>query len=375
MNQTPATPDTGDLLYSEVEEDLRASVRALLEKRSPWDVVLARTESAETTDRELWATLAGEIGCAALAVPEAVGGAGASWREAAVVAEELGRAVAPVPFLGSAGITVALLLALGEHELLAEVAAGSVAALALPFGTAPGDTIGFLDVSGGRVSGAVDGVADAAAADTLLVVAEDGVYRVDANATGVRRTVLVSLDMTRPLADLVFDGAPAYRLESSRPVGEAVTAALRTGAVLLAAEQLGVAEQCLAMTVDYLAIRRQFGRILGSYQALKHRLADLWVLITQARAAARYAADCVAAGSPDLPVAASLAKAHCSAVAQLAAEECMQMHGGIGFSWEHPAHLYLKRAKSAAIALGTPGRHRTILAELVNVPRPTSVEG
>ncbi|ROS32160.1 acyl-CoA dehydrogenase family protein [Amycolatopsis thermoflava] len=373
---TDATPRTGDLLYSEIEEDLRASVRALLEKRSPWDAVLARTESAETTDRELWALLAGEIGCAALAVPEAAGGAGASWRETAVVAEELGRAVAPVPFLGSAGIAVALLLALDQRDLLSGIADGSVvAAVAVPFATPPGAATEWADVSGDRISGVVRGVADAAVADIFLVPTADALYVVDAEAPGLRRTEIVSLDMTRPLVDLVFDGVPARRLAAGAPVSEALTAALRIGAVLLASEQLGVAERCFAMTVQYLTLRRQFGRILGSYQALKHRVADLWVLITQAKAAARYAAECAATASPDLPVAASLAQAHCSTVAQQAAEECVQLHGGIGFTWEHPAHLYLKRAKSSAIALGTPERHRTTLAGLVNIPLPALNEG
>jgi len=371
-----ATPRTGDLLYSEIEEDLRASVRALLEKRSPWDAVLARTESAETTDRELWALLAGEIGCAALAVPEAAGGAGASWREAAVVAEELGRAVAPVPFLGSAGIAVALLLELDQRDLLSGIADGSVvAAVAVPFATPPGAATEWADVSGDRISGVVRGVADAAVADIFLVPTADALYVVDAEAPGLRRTEIVSLDMTRPLVDLVFDGVPARRLAAGAPVSEALTAALRIGAVLLASEQLGVAERCFAMTVQYLTLRRQFGRILGSYQALKHRVADLWVLITQAKAAARYAAECAATASLDLPVAASLAQAHCSTVAQQAAEECVQLHGGIGFTWEHPAHLYLKRAKSSAIALGTPEQHRIILAGLVNIPLPTLNEG
>ena len=134
-----------------------------------------------------------------------------------------------------------------------------------------------------------------------------------------------------------------------------MAAALAAGAAMLAAEQLGVAERCLEMTVAYLKERRQFARPVGSFQALKHRLADLWVAVTQARAAARYAAACLAAGDPDAPVAVALAKAACSDIAVRAAQECVQLHGGIGFTWEHPAHLYLKRAKSASIGFGTAG--------------------
>lgn len=366
-----ASPVTGDLLYSEIEDDLRASVRSLLGKRSPWDAVLARSETEDTTDRALWTALARDVGCAALAVPEALGGAGATWREAAVVAEELGRAVAPVPFLGT-GVATALLTVLGEKELLPELAAGElVGALAVPFGTAPGAWRSTVETRGESLHGAVYGVADAEAADVLLVPAGGTLYAVGVESEGVVRNRVVSLDMTRPLVDLELDGVGARVVAGGPQVGEAVDDALRIGAVLLASEQLGVAERCLDLTVEYLGVRRQFGRVLGSYQALKHRLADLWVLITQARAAARYAAECAATGSPDLSVAAALAQAHCSVVVQQAAEECVQLHGGIGFTWEHQAHLYLKRAKSSAIAFGTAERHRATLAELVDLPGVT----
>jgi alkylation response protein AidB-like acyl-CoA dehydrogenase len=365
------TPVTGNLLYTEIEDDLRASVRALLEKRAPWDAVLRRTESDETTDRQLWAQLAGDVGCAALQVPEEFGGAGVGWREVAVVAEELGRAVAPVPFLGHT-IATALLLELdatGEAELIGTLAAAEkTAAVAVAFGTLPGAPSGAIEVHDGALYGSVRNVADAAIADVLLVPVGEALYAVDADTDGLERTEIVSLDMTRPLVDLRLDAVPARLLATGPHVTAAVAAALRLGVVVLASEQLGVMERSFEMTLEYLRIRRQFGRILGSYQGLKHRLADLWVLISQARAAARYAAECAATDSPDLAVAASLAKAHCSVVVQQAAEECIQMHGGIGFTWEHPAHLYLKRAKSSSIGLGTAERHRGLLAGLVDLP-------
>jgi alkylation response protein AidB-like acyl-CoA dehydrogenase len=150
-----------------------------------------------------------------------------------------------------------------------------------------------------------------------------------------------------------------------------VEAALTAGSVLLAAEQLGVAEWCLETTVAYVKERHQFGRPVGSFQAVKHRLAQLWVQVTQARAVARYAAGCLAAGDPDTTVAAHLAQAHCGPLAVRAAEECVQLHGGIGFTWEHPAHLYLKRAKTDAIALGTAAHHRASLARLQDL-QPTA---
>src|SRR6266545_4371360 len=253
------------------------------------------------------------------------------------------------------------LLAGGDEDLLPAVAAGeTTAVLVTPFGApAPADPA----ISGDALTGTVTGVADALAADLLLVPTPSGLFAVDAAVA--RLTPLVSLDQTRALADVTFDASPA-RLVG--PAGPAWDAALATGAALLASEQLGVAQWCLDTTVEYLKTRHQFGRPVGSFQALKHRLAELWVAVTQARAVARYAAGCLADDDPDLPVAVALAQAHCGPVAVRAAEECVQLHGGIGFTWEYPAHLYLKRAKADAIGLGTAERHRAILAELVDLP-------
>jgi len=341
-----------DLLYGEVEEELRAGVREVLKDRADWQHVLVWTERDESHDAGLWTVLAKELGVAGLPVPEELGGAGAGWRETAVVAEELGRAVAPVPFLGSAVLGVAALLASDDRDLLASVAGGeTVATLAVPYGSPE------RPAKDGKVSGA----ADALAADVLLLPREDGLYAYD--ASDVARTALTTLDRTRPLADLDFTGAKGRRIGGA----EAVEKALTVGAAILASEQLGLAEQCLEITVDYAKNRYQFARPIGSYQAVKHRLADLWVAVAQARAAARYAADCVATDDPDTPVAVALAQSHCSEVAVRAAEECVQLHGGIGFTWEHPAHLYLKRAKSLSSAFGGPHRHRAALGRLIDL--------
>jgi len=350
------------LLYSDVEEELRSSVRQLLASRAPAATVLARVESAEPYDRNLWRTLAVDVGCAGFAVPEKFGGAGASWREVATVAEEFGRAVAPVPYLGAAMATAAL-LAGGDEDLLPAVAAGeTTAVLVLPFATPLRAPVpAAVQAADGALTGAVTGVADVLTADVLLVPTAEGLWAVD--AADARLTPLTSLDLTRPLADVVLDASPARRVAD--PAWEA---ALATGAALLASEQLGVAQWCLDTTVEYLKTRHQFGRPIGSFQALKHRLAELWVAVTQARAVARYAAGCLADDDADLAVAVALSQAHCGPVAVRAAEECVQLHGGIGFTWEYPAHLYLKRAKADAIALGTAERHRSALAGLVDLP-------
>jgi alkylation response protein AidB-like acyl-CoA dehydrogenase len=179
---------------------------------------------------------------------------------------------------------------------------------------------------------------------------------------------MVSLDLTRPLCDLTLVGVTGRRVAAGPDGHRAAAAGLAAGAALLASEQLGLAQWCLDTTVEHVRTRHQFGRPVGSFQALRHRLADLWVELAQARAVARYAAACVAVDHPDTPVAAAVAQAFCGPVAVRAAEECVQLHGGIGFTWEHPAHLYLKRAKSAAIGFGTADRHRAALATLVDLP-------
>ncbi len=224
-----------------------------------------------------------------------------------------------------------------------------------------------------KLRGMVKAVADALPAGALLVPAEgvpNGLFLVEATAPGVHRIPVVSLDMTRQLCDISFDDAEARQIVVGEAAAAAVDAGLAAGAAVLAAEQLGLAQRCLDLTVAYVKERRQFARPVGSFQALKHRLADLWTTITLARAASRYAAACLADDDPDAPVAIALAKSACCEAAVLAAEEMVQLHGGIGFTWEHPAHLYLKRAKAASVTFGTPGAHLAALATLVDLPAP-----
>ncbi|WP_157251340.1 acyl-CoA dehydrogenase family protein [Nonomuraea typhae] len=345
------------LLYTEVEEELRAAVRALLADRCPPAAVLRRAESAQVHDLELWKTLAREIGVAGLLVPEEYGGAGASAREAAVVLEELGRGVAPVPFFTSSVLATKALLDLGERDLIRQLAAGEkTAALAVPFAATPYHVAGApLEIGDGTVTGTVTGVAGADVADVLLVPSADGtVFAVEARHAAV--TTLPSLDLTRPIATVVLDAAPARNLGVCD-----LGAVLRFGAGLLASEQLGVAEWCLDTTLSYVRERHQFARPIGSFQALKHRLADLWLDVVRARAAARNAC----AGDA---LAVAVAQAWNAGVAVHVAEEALQLHGGIGMTWEHPLHLYLKRAKATEIALGTPGDHRAALASLADLP-------
>lgn len=361
-----------DLLYTEEEEALRSAVRDLLADHCDATAVLARVESDEPHDRALWKNLAESMGLAGLLVPEERGGQGASHREAAVVLEELGRAVAPVPYLTSAVIATEALLAADTAEadtLLAALASGRmIGALAVPLAAAPGREFRDVRVADGALTGRVTGVADASAADVLLVPTASGLYAVDASAAGVAIEPQVSFDRTRPLAVVTFDGAAGRLLtESTVP---AVRRALRAGAGLLASEQLGLADWLLTETVRYTRERHQFNRPVGSFQALKHRLAQLWLEVVNTRAAARNAADALATASDDTDIAVAVAQAYAAPVAVHVAEEALQLHGGIGMTWEHPIHLYLKRAKADSIALGTAGRHREELAELVDLRAP-----
>ncbi|WP_405798237.1 acyl-CoA dehydrogenase family protein [Streptomyces longwoodensis] len=355
-----------DLLYSEEEEALRAAVRDLLTDHCDPAGVIARAESDTPHDRALWKSLAEGMGLAGLLVPEELGGQGASHREAAVVLEELGRAVAPVPYLASAVAATEALLECGDRELLGRLAFGrTVGVLAVGLHLAPGGAQPAVRLEDGRLHGEVTGVADAAAADVLLVPARDGgLYAVEADAATV--TPQTSLDLTRPLATVTLTGARGRRLGDAEP---AVRRALRSAAGLLASEQLGLAEWALTETVRYLKERKQFNRPVGGFQALKHRLAQLWLEVVSLRAAARAAADALTTGE-DTDLTVAVAQSYAGPVAVHAAEEALQLHGGIGMTWEHPVHLCLKRAKADSIAYGTAGAHRAAVAGLVGLQAP-----
>lgn len=357
-----------DLLHSETEEDLRASVRALLADHCDSIAVTRMYDGDRVVVDGLWKSLA-DLGLAGLLVPEERGGQGASAREAAVVLEELGRTVAPAPFLTSAVVATTLLLESGS-DLLAAVACGErTAALTVPWSIAPEDDIPRLRGDGGVLAGTVTSVAGALEADLLLVPVVNGDDALGIHAVDVADAVvtpLVSLDMTRQLADVTLDGAVSTPVLDD--AAHVVRRALDAGAALLASEQVGVARWCLETTLAYVKVRRQFGRPVGGFQAIKHRLADLYTGMESATAAARYAAATLAEGDPDVAVAASTAQAFNADLAVLAAEEAVQLHAGIGMTWEHSAHLYLKRAKADQIALGRPGQHRARLASLIGLP-------
>jgi alkylation response protein AidB-like acyl-CoA dehydrogenase len=300
------------------------------------------------------------MGWPSTGVPEEYGGAGYGLLELAVLAEELGRALAPIPFSSSVYLAQTALLVAGDEEQrttwLPPLAAGErigTAALWEADGRGPTDAPRAI-VAAGRLVGTKRPVPDGMAADVAIVWAEEdgepGLYVVDLSADGVTRRPLPALDPSRPHAEIVFDGAPCAALADGGAA--AVERLLDRAAVLYAFEQVGGAQRCLEMTVEYAKERFQFGRPIGSFQAVKHRLADMFVTIELARSNCYYGAWAVANASPDVSAAASRARVAATQAFDLAAQEGLHLHGGIGFTWEADAHLFLKRARSLHLLLG-----------------------
>jgi alkylation response protein AidB-like acyl-CoA dehydrogenase len=351
---------------------LRDAVRALLSRHS---AVRAAMESPDGYDRELWARLCTDIGVAALAIPERYGGLGASLLETHVVLDELGRTLTPSPMLGSAVLAAQALLRSGDDaacaRLLPAIATGDVIA-AVAWTDAAGrwdpNEAPFAADEAAQLTGTAHYVLDGGLAGTLLVAARGstgiGLYEVDARSPGVTRSTVTTVDPTRRLAVVELAGVPGRLLGAGNPLG-----ALRDVAcVALSAEQVGAADRALELTVEYVRTRVQFGQPIGAFQAIQHRLADLHVLTESARSISSAAAAAISTGDPDGTRLAAVAKVTCSEAFERVAAEMIQLHGGIGITWEHDAHLYFKRAHGAAYLFGHPREHMTRLAKLVLGP-------
>ncbi|HWC81082.1 MAG TPA: acyl-CoA dehydrogenase family protein [Pseudonocardiaceae bacterium] len=363
---------------TEEQRALREALRSLLTRRSDSAAVRAAAESPIGYDQALWATLCAEIGVAGLALPERFGGADASLAETCVVAEELGRTLTPAPLLGSAVLAAQAVLATEDEtagaDLLPDIAEGRIAALALTGADGRWDPrnpacAGMRTMDRWTLNGTAHYVLDGDLADTLLVAArtEDGVglFVVDPQDPSVTRTFTPGMDATRRLATVEVSGTAARR------IGAEATAALRQGLdaamIALAAEQVGAAARCLDMTVAYAKERVQFGRPIGGFQALKHRMADLHVLVETARSAAQTAAE---EQGPERAVKAAVARVYCTEAFEQVAAETVQLHGGIAITWEHDAQLFFKRAHGSAQLFGRAAGHISALAEQVLVAAP-----
>jgi alkylation response protein AidB-like acyl-CoA dehydrogenase len=298
--------------------------------------------------RPAWKRLTGELGLTGLAIDERYGGMGAGIAEVAVAVEELGRVLLPVPYLSTA--LAGAVLSEGDRQ----AAAGLLPDLASGTLTAGFVFTGDIVVADGRLSGIAGNILDGGEAGVFLVRAEGQLYAVRAADATV--TAAGTLDQTRSQATVAFRDSPALATGAD---GDRAEELMR---VLLAAESVAAAEHCLDVTVAHLKSRQQFGRPIGAFQALKHRCADLAVEVSSARATARAAVAAAAFAQGDLGVLAPLAKRYCVDVFWHVAAEMIQLHGGIGFTWEHEAHRYLKRAKTSQLLLGSPGQLRRLVA-------------
>ncbi|KXO98434.1 acyl-CoA dehydrogenase family protein [Tsukamurella pseudospumae] len=331
--------------------DLADAVRSVVDRRWSAAALRAAIDSPEGYDRDLWSVLCEQVGVAALAVPEENDGVGAGVRALQVVAEELGRQLIPSPFLGSAVLATALLAQTDDAELLTALASGARTATVAFAGSSFADRP--ITAAAGTLSGTAQYVLDGDLADDLLVVAGDELYLIDGASAHRRHTP--SMDPTRRFAEVTVDGLAGRLLPGG---SEAVLShALDVTCAVLAAEQAGAAARALELTVEYAGSRVQFGRPIGSFQALKHRMADMYVLVESAQSAAGAAGDALDRGDADASLAVATAKAYCSEALCTVAAEMIQLHGGIGITWEHDAHLYFKRAHSSSQLFGDPTHH------------------
>ena len=365
------------LTFTSEQEELRAVVRKFLATHADETQVRAQMETPSGYDTGTWKLMADQLGVQSIAIPEEYGGAGFGFGELSVVLEEAGRALLCAPLFSTAVLGATTLLESGDEGAAAAYLPGiaegrTIATVALieESGAWSEDGVQVGAVRDGadfRISGTKPYVLDGADADLIIVAARTdagiSLFTVDAGDYGVAATALSTLDQTRRLASLTFSDAPAKLLGIEGQGWEVLARVLDIAAAGLACEQVGGAARVLESTVDYVKVREQFGRPIGSFQAVKHKLADMLVELESARSAAYYAVSAVESGSPDLPLAASIAKAYCSTAYYRIAAESIQLHGGIGFTWEHPAHLYFKRAKGSETLLGSPAYHRELIAQ------------
>ena len=369
------------LTFTEEHQALRAAVREFLEAKASEPEVRRLADAPDGLDTVVWKQLSEMLGLTGLILPEEFGGSGAGHVELGIVLEELGRSLAPVPFFSTVVLGANALLLAGDEDAqrryLPEIAIGRLrAALAVAEGTqhwsAAAVRTRATDTGTGWVlDGAKDYVLDGATAELVLVLAVVGeqpaLFAVDGAAAGLVRTPLETLDRTRRQARIALTATPATLVGEVGDGWRIVDAVLDRALVALAAEQLGGAQRVLEMAVDYARTRVQFGRAIGSFQAIKHRCADMLVDVERARAATAHALWSVDHAPAELPAAARLAAAFCSEAYFAAAASNIQVHGGIGFTWEHPAHLYYRRAKSAQLQFGSPSQHREALLQRLGV--------
>jgi len=358
--------------FTEEQEQFRDMVRRFTAEHSPSSAVRRLMETDEGFEPETWAQLSGQLGLTALRIPEPFGGGGFTAVELGIVMEEFGRALLCAPYFSSAVLATEVILAAGSDAdrsaLLPALADGSRRA-AFAFVEAGGSwdpadiEVSALETDDGwRIDGSKRFVIDGHTADCLIVAARTtsgiGLFLVEGGAGQMERYLVPSMDPTRKLADVRFNDTPAVRIGTGTDASAELDRAMDMAALALASEMVGGAQALLDSAVAYAKMRVQFGRTIGSFQAIKHKCADMLLDVESARSAAYAAASAEADGDPEAPALASLAKASASEAYLRTAAETIQIHGGIGFTWENDTHLWFKRAKSSEVMLGDAQWHR-----------------
>lgn len=363
--------------FSDEQEEFRSIVRRFMDDKSPRTEVRKLMDSEQGYDPAVWQQLSEELGLPGIHIPEAYGGQGFGFVELCIVLEEMGRSLFCAPYFSATALAATTIIHAGTEAqklaLLPGIASGqTLATLALsetnqdwlPSNTQLSATPAADNY---LLNGEKSYVVDGHIADLLIVVARtpgstgnDGLslFTVAADAAGLNRRLLKSLDPTRKLAHIEFKQTPATLLGELNAGGATLPPILDLAAVALASEMVGGAQMMLQSALDYAQLRMQFGRLIGSFQAIKHKCADMLLDVELAKSTAYYAAAAAAEDAPDLPAVASLAKAYAADTYMKSAAECLQIHGGIGFTWENDTHLYFKRAKSSEVFLGDPNYHR-----------------
>jgi alkylation response protein AidB-like acyl-CoA dehydrogenase len=372
--------------FSEEQEELRRTIRQFLESKSPSTEVRRLMETTEGYDPAVWSQMAEQLGLQSLHIPEEFGGQGFSMVELAIVLEEMGRVLLCSPYFATVVLATNAILNAGsdadKQALLPGIASGeTIATLAFTEPSGKWGTAGItMEATQNGDSWTLDGtksfVIDGHNANLIVVAArvagttgDDGIafFTVAGDAAGLTRTALSTMDQTRKQAKLEFSGVAATPLGTPGQGAAAFEKTMQQAAILLSNEMVGGAQFVLDQSVEYAKVRVQFGRPIGSFQAIKHKCADMLLEVESGKSAAYYAAWAAAEDNDEVPVVAPLAKAYLSDAYFHCAAENIQIHGGIGFTWEHDAHLYFKRAKSSEIFLGDATFHRELLAQRIGI--------
>jgi alkylation response protein AidB-like acyl-CoA dehydrogenase len=368
--------------FTDEQEQFRAAIRRFLQEKSPPTEVRRLMDTTEGYDPEIWHQLSEQLALPGIHIPEQYGGAGFGMVELCIVTEEMGRALLCAPYFSTTVLATNAILNAGtaaqKLSLLPDLASGvRLAALAVtePNGQWDPQAIELVATpvaEGFLLEGAKSYVVDGHVADLLVVAGRapgttgsDGLalFTVSADASGVDRRFMESMDATRKLARIDFSSAPAQLLGNVKDGAKSLIRTLDQAAIALANEMVGGAQALFDSAVNYTKLRVQFGRTIGSFQAIKHKCADMLLEMELAKSAAYYAAQAAAADDPEWPALACVAKAAASEMYLHIAAECIQIHGGIGFTWDHDTHLWFKRAKSSEVFLGQPYYHRELLLQ------------